>query len=71
MIKVLSQNKVSKEVIQKAFFRSFSNIENMNQQEIYCFISPSTNDEIVIKKLIHKNSKILVLGRLSKNLANL
>ncbi|WP_152055356.1 polysaccharide deacetylase family protein [Aliarcobacter butzleri] len=72
MIKIFSQNKISKEILNKAFIRSFGNSKIKMQNEIYCFISPSENDEITIKNILNgQKSKILIFGKISSDLASL
>lgn len=72
MIKIFSQNKISKEILNKAFIRSYGNVRIQRQNEIYCFISPSQNDEITIKNILNEQkSKILIFGKISSDLAGL
>lgn len=72
MIKIFSQNKILKEILNKAFIRSHGNINFINELQVYCFISPSQNDEMMIKDILqNQKSKILIFGKISNALAQL
>jgi hypothetical protein len=60
-------------IIKKAIQRSHGNIDYQNNN-IYYFISPTKADEDLIKNIINNNnnnSKILILGKISNELAKL
>jgi len=69
MVHITSSNKIAYEIVQKAFIRSHGNIISHNAMNMYCFISPSKEDEVTISKLILEHSKILIFGKISKKLA--
>lgn len=70
MINIISSNKIAKEIVQKSILRSHGNIEN-KLDNIYCFISPDSNAEKLIEKIVLKKSKVLIFGSISESLAKL
>jgi hypothetical protein len=70
VIKIVSEKTHLEAIINKSFLRSHGKISNKSYN-IYCFISPSIEDEKLINELILNNSKILILGQISKKLAHL
>lgn len=67
MINIYSNNKISKEIVQKALLRSFG----LTFSNINFFINPSNIEDKIIKELIQKNSKILVFGKISNELSSM
>ncbi|NOR54961.1 MAG: hypothetical protein GQ531_02015 [Sulfurovum sp.] len=71
MIHITASNKMAYEIVQKAFTRSHGNIVSHNDTNIYCFISPNAEDEETISKLILNQTKVLIFGKISENLAEI
>lgn len=65
-----TENRQSNIVLNKAIQRSHGITLNNSCNNIYCFISPSQNEEKLVKEIVNKKkSKILIFGKISDELA--
>lgn len=70
MFKFIGDDRVTIEIVEKAFYRSFSKIKSENAQ-VYLFISPDDSKVPEIAALLNSRNKIVIFGKIGSEIANL